>query len=109
MFARAEPEEEIDRDGDDCHLVVAEAERGEAVEKQHGHGGRGEAHRFAERNAGIAIDVGEHAGETAHGAGHQRRIGRDAVRIAEAGIGGAEEAARGDVGFEAGHSGGAGG
>ena len=101
----AEAEEEVDRDGDDCHLVVAQAERGEAIEEQHRHGGGGEAHGFAQRDAGVAIDVGEHAGETAHRAGHERGIGRHAVRVADAGIGGADDAAKGDVGSESGHCG----
>ena len=90
--------------GRERHRVVAEAERLEAGDEQHRNDRGGERHRFAERHAVVAVEVGQHAGEAAHRAGDDRRVGRHAVAEAEhAGIAAAEHGARTNMHAKAGH------
>ena len=91
-------------DGGERHRVVAEHERLEAADEQHRKDGGGEGHRFAERHAVVAVEVGQHAGEAAHRAGDDRRVERHAVdEVADAGVPAAEHGARRHVHAEAGH------
>ena len=87
------------------HFVGPESERLEAVQEQHRDRGGGEGHRLAQRRAVVAVEIGQHAGETAHCAAQDRRVERQTVDHARAGVAAAEAAADGHVHFEAGHGG----
>ena len=73
-------------------------------DEQHRKDGGGEGHRFAQRHAKVAVNIGQHAGEAANGASYDGRVERHAIHeVAHACVPAAEYGARRNVHAKAGH------